>query len=114
MVKETDAAITHPEAVMVHPHHTAITDLVAVFRTGRHNLTTRLAKTEFANLRDLFSVFSKDLGNCFALWNLKKLHVIFVHFNSKLTWGLLVGHLDVAKYCSVETLELVMGPCFKV
>ena len=67
MVEEADAAITHPETVMVYPHHAAVAYLVTVLRAWRHNLTTRLAKTEFTNLRNLFGVFGQDLGHGFVL-----------------------------------------------
>jgi len=114
MVEEAYAAITHPEAVVVNPHHATVTDLVAVFRTWWHDLAARLAKTEFADLRYLFIVFGEDGSSGFILGDLEKLHVVFVHFNSKLPRGLLMCHLDVAENSSVEALELVMGPCFKV
>jgi len=57
MVKEADAAVTHPKAVVVYPHHTAVTDLVTVFSTWWQYLPARFAETKLANLRHLFVVF---------------------------------------------------------
>lgn len=56
MVKESDAAIAHPDAVMVHSHHTAVAVNAAVLRTGRHDFAAGLAPREFANLRHLARV----------------------------------------------------------
>ncbi len=60
MVKESDAAVSHPDAVMVHSHHTAVAINAAVLSPGRHDFAAGLAPREFANLRHLARVV-KDL-----------------------------------------------------
>jgi len=100
--------------VVVNPHHAAVADLVTVLGTWWHNLPARFAETELTNLRDLFVVFCQDGGSDFVRGHLKKLHVIFVHFNPKLARSLLMGHLDMTEDRSVEAFDLVLCSCFEV
>lgn len=53
MIQESDATVTHPNAMMINTHYTAIAIQTAVLSSGWHDLATGLAPCEFADLRNL-------------------------------------------------------------
>jgi len=53
VIEEANAAVPHPNAMMVDSHDTAVTTETAMLCPWRHDLATRFAPSELTNLRHL-------------------------------------------------------------
>lgn len=82
MIQKPDAAVAHPNAVVINTHDAAIATHTAMFRSWGHNLAAGFAPGEFTYLGNLSGVVHNLLLFCGG--HFQKFDIIFVLSNHKL------------------------------
>lgn len=100
MIKESDAAVAHPNTMMIYTHYAAVAIQTAMLGSGWHNLSTGLAPCEFTNLRYLSRVVLYLFFLCAA--HFQKFNIVIILTNHEHARSLFLRHLYVTHHRTIE------------